>query len=56
MTKPERAAHRFTWFLLTPVLLALATWALLFARPAKAIRGVNPSDRVADLVQSGGNP
>lgn len=54
MTKPQRKVHRLVWFVLAPMVIVCAVWALIFARPSRAVRGVNPADRVQDLVVKGG--
>lgn len=56
MTKSQRRTHRLVWFVLAPVLIAFAAWALFFMRPSQAVRGINPAERVQDLVQSGALP
>lgn len=56
MTKPQRKTHRLVWFVLAPVLIVSAAWAMFFARPSQAVRGINPAERVQDLLTSGARP
>lgn len=56
MTKSQRKVHGIAWFVLAPLAIACVLWALIFARPSRAARGVSPAERVQDLVQSGVRP